>query len=129
MTDLVSDFDFTLPPTSIADHPARPRDSARLLDVPAAGPFIDRHVRDLPGCLRPGDILVANDTAVIPAQLAAMRGEAKIGITLDRILPDGSWHVLARNARRLRPGDTLTFGRSAVTAEVISRGDAGQHMP
>ncbi|GBQ52442.1 tRNA preQ1(34) S-adenosylmethionine ribosyltransferase-isomerase QueA [Komagataeibacter sucrofermentans] len=125
MTDLVSDFDFTLPPTSIADHPARPRDSARLLDVPQAGPFIDRHVRDLPGCLRAGDILVANDTAVIPAQLAAMRGEAKIGITLDRILPDGSWHVLARNARRLRPGDTLTFGRSTVTAEVISRGDAG----
>ena len=125
MTDLVSDFDFTLPPERIADHPARPRDSARLLDVPVEGPIMDRHMRDLPGCLRPGDILVANDTAVIPAQLSAMRGAAKIGITLDRILPDGTWHVLARNARRLHPGDMLTFGESPVTAQVVSRGDAG----
>lgn len=125
MTDLVSDFDFALPPERIADHPARPRDSARLLDVPVEGPFMDRHVRDLPGCLRAGDILVANDTAVIPAQLAAMRGAAKIGITLDRILPDGTWHALARNARRLRPGDTLTFGHNPVTAQVVSRGEAG----
>ena len=125
MTDLVSDFDFTLPPDRIADHPARPRDSARLLDVPVAGPIMDRHVRDLPGCLRAGDILVANDTAVIPAQLSATRGAARIGITLDRILPDGSWHVLARNARRLHPGDRLAFGASPVTADVLACGDAG----
>ncbi len=102
------DFDFHLPPDRIAQHPARPRDAARLLHV-AADALHDRAVRDLPGLLRPGDILVANDTRVIPAQLEGNRGEARIGITLDRPLADGTWHALARNARRLRPGDTITF--------------------
>ncbi len=62
---------------------------------------------DLPGLLRPGDVLVVNDTRVIPAQLAATRGAAKIGLTLDQPRRDGTWHALARNARRLRVGDTL----------------------
>jgi len=110
----IADFDFDLPPDRIAQHPARPRDSARLLHV-AAGGLADRGVRDLPSLLRPGDVLVANDTRVIPAQLSArrLRGggatEARIGITLDRPRPDGAWHALARNARRLRPGDELLF--------------------
>jgi len=104
---LAADFDFELPLARIAQHPARPRDAARLL-VPGATPQ-DRAVRDLPDLLRPGDLLVANDTRVIPAQLEARRGAARIGITLDRPLPDGSWHALARNARRLHPGDTLDF--------------------
>jgi S-adenosylmethionine:tRNA ribosyltransferase-isomerase len=64
-------------------------------------------VGDLPGLLRAGDMLVANDTLVIPAQLSARRGAARIGITLDRPLPDGTWSALARNARRLKLGDTL----------------------
>jgi S-adenosylmethionine:tRNA ribosyltransferase-isomerase len=115
-----SDFDFDLPPDRIAQHPARPRDAARLLHV---GPTLaDRFVRDLPDLLRPGDLLVANDTRVIPAQLAARRGEARIGITLDRPLADGTWHALARNARRLRPGDELRFeGSGALTARVAAR--------
>ncbi len=71
----LSDFDFHLPPERIAQHPARPRDAARLLHVGNA--LADRIVRDLPGMLRPGDLLVANDTRVIPAQLAARRGEAR----------------------------------------------------
>ncbi|MBM9402021.1 tRNA preQ1(34) S-adenosylmethionine ribosyltransferase-isomerase QueA [Gluconacetobacter azotocaptans] len=125
MTDLASDFDFDLPPALVADHPARPRDSARLLDIPVAGPFQDRIVRDLPSLLRPGDLLVANDTAVIPAQLDARRGEARIGITLDRILPDGTWHALARNARRLRAGDVLTFAGVETTAGIVSRDAEG----
>jgi len=113
-----SDFDFLLPPERIAQHPARPREAARLLHVAADGRH-DRVVRDLPDLLRPGDILVANDTKVIPAQLAARRGAARIGITLDRPLPDGTWHALARNARRLHPGDTLAFdGAEDLTAEV-----------
>ncbi|GBQ25209.1 S-adenosylmethionine:tRNA ribosyltransferase-isomerase [Acetobacter estunensis NRIC 0472] len=122
MDDRTADFDFPLPETSIAQHPARPRDSARLLDVPAdpAAPFIDRHVRDLPGLLREGDLLVANDTAVIPAQLHARRGEAKIGVTLDQHQANGSWSALIRNAKRLRPGDTLTFPGMEETAEVAS---------
>ncbi len=102
-----SDFDFHLPPERIAHEPARPRDFARLLHV---GPNLSDHtVRDLPGLLRAGDVLVANDTRVIPAQLTALRGAARIGITLDRPLADGTWLALARNARRLRDGDTLDF--------------------
>jgi S-adenosylmethionine:tRNA ribosyltransferase-isomerase len=84
----------------------------------------DCSVRDLPDLLRPGDVLVANDTRVIPAQLAARRGEARIGITLDRPLPDGTWHALARNARRLHVGDTLAFG-AGLTAEVRDRDTDG----
>jgi S-adenosylmethionine:tRNA ribosyltransferase-isomerase len=77
-------------------------------DVEAAR-LDDRLVHDLPSVLRRGDVLVANDTRVIPAQLTATRGVARIGITLDRPQPDGTWHALARNARRLQPGDTLRF--------------------
>ncbi len=83
-------------------------------------------MRDLPGLLRPGDVLVANDTRVIPAQLAARRGAARIGLTLDQPRADGSWHALARNARRLRPGDTLTFeGAPDLEATLLSRDDDG----
>ena len=108
LTVRLSEFDFDLPPERIAQHPARPRDAARLLHVSLGG-IADRVVRDLPDLLRPGDILVANDTRVIPAQLAARRGGARIGITLDRPLPDGTWHALARNTRRLHSGDLLSF--------------------
>ena len=65
----LSDFDFVLPPERIAQHPAQPRDAARLLHVRPDG-LADRTVRDLPALLRPGDVLVVNDTRVIPAQLA-----------------------------------------------------------
>ncbi len=90
------------------------------------GGLQDRFIRDLPSLLRPGDVLVANDTRVIPAQLAARRGEARIGLTLDQPRADGSWHALARNARRLRPGDTLAFdGAPGLEATLISRDDDG----
>ncbi len=123
----LSDFDFTLPPDRIAAHPARPRDAARLLVVGTGDrPSRDHHIRDLPGLLRPGDLLVANDTRVIPAQLAARRGDARIGITLDQPTPDGAWHALARNARRVRPGDTLRFdGSDDLAATVVERHDDG----
>ena len=124
MTLLASEFDFSLPPGRIAQAPARPRESARLLQVGADG-HADRTMRDLPALLRDGDLLVANDTRVIPAQLAARRGDARIGITLDRMLPDGNWHTLVRNARRLRDGDVLRFEGAAVTATVLSRHEGG----
>ncbi len=113
-----SDFDFHLPPERIAQHPARPRDAARLLHVRRNG-LADHIVRDLPDLLRPGDLLVANDTRVIPAQLTGTRGNARVGITLDRPLADGTWHALARNARRLHPGDTIAF--DGFSAEVRAR--------
>jgi S-adenosylmethionine:tRNA ribosyltransferase-isomerase len=121
----IADFDFVLPPDRIAQHPARPRDAARLLHVTRDG-LADRVVRDLPELLRPGDILVANDTRVIPAQLTARRGAARIGITLDRPRPDGTWHALARNARRLHVGDELHFdGADDLTATVLQRDPDG----
>ena len=122
----LADFDFALPPDRIAHTPARPRDSARMLCVEAAAGLADRCVRDLPEMLRPGDILVANDTRVIPAQLSARRGTARIGITLDQPRADGTWHGLARNARRLRVGDALTFdGADDLAATVTARDPDG----
>jgi S-adenosylmethionine:tRNA ribosyltransferase-isomerase len=120
----LSTFDFHLPPDRIAHTPARPRDSARLLHV--ADALTDHRIPDLAQLLRPGDLLVANDTRVIPAQLAARRGDAAIGLTLDQPRPDNTWHALARNARRLRPGDILTFDADpALHAEIIEKHDDG----
>ena len=116
----LSAFDFPLPPGSIAQAPVRPRDAARLLHVGAE--LTDRVVTDLPALLQPGDLLVVNDTRVIPAQLEGRRGDARIGLTLDQPQADGSWHALARNARRLRPGDVIRFERdAALEAEVLAR--------
>jgi S-adenosylmethionine:tRNA ribosyltransferase-isomerase len=125
MPPTLADFDFELPADRIASHPARPRDAARLLHVATDG-LHDRIVRDLPDLLSPGDILVANDTKVIPAQLTARRGAARIGITLDQPRMDGTWHALARNARRLRAGDELSFeGDAGLTAAVVQRDPDG----
>jgi S-adenosylmethionine:tRNA ribosyltransferase-isomerase len=112
------DFDFELPAERIAQHPARPRHAARLLVVEEA--LRDARVADLPGLLRPGDLLVANDTRVIPAQLEGRRGAARVGITLDQPRADGTWHALARNARRLHAGDALDFA-GGLRARVVQR--------
>ena len=77
-------FDFDLPEDRIALRPVSPRDSARLLVVRADEPLADAAVRDLPALLRPGDVLVFNDTRVIPAQLSGRCGEARIGATLHK---------------------------------------------
>ena len=119
----LSEYDFTLPPDRIAHHPARPRDAARLLVVGEA--LQDRAIRDLPRLLRPGDVLVANDTRVIPAQLEGRRGAARVSVTLDQPRPDGTWHALARNARRLRPGDVIAFGAELNANVESAEGDGG----
>ncbi|QKG71482.1 tRNA preQ1(34) S-adenosylmethionine ribosyltransferase-isomerase QueA [Erythrobacter mangrovi] len=103
-------FDFELPPERIALRPVRPRDAARLLVVRHDGPFEDRGVRDLPALLRKGDVLVFNDTRVIPAQLEGRRGEAKIGATLHKRVDLRRWQAFIRNAKRLREGDAIEFG-------------------
>ena len=81
----------------------------------------DHVVADLPHLLEPGDLLVANDTRVIPAQLTAHRGAARIGLTLDRPLADGTWHALARNARRVAPGDVLSLDGTEMLVAVVGR--------
>lgn len=113
-------FDFELPPERIALRPASPRDSARLLGVGAEGPFIDAVVRDLPSLLRAGDVLVFNDTRVIPAQLEGEVGNARIGATLHKRMDLRRWQAFVRNGRRLKPGVVIAFG-AGVTATAEER--------
>lgn len=116
-------FDFDLPADRIALRPAVPRDAARLLVLDGAA-MRDRQVHDLPGELRAGDLLVFNDTKVIPAQLEGMRGASRIGATLHKREGPRRWRAFIRNARRLRAGDTIDFG-SGVIATAQDRGDDG----
>src|SRR3990170_8962229 len=116
----VSLFDFDLPPQRIALRPTRPRDAARMLVVPGEGEFQDLTVRDLPRMLRAGDVLVFNDTRVIPAQLEGRRGEARIGATLHKRIDLRRWQAVVRNAKRLREGDTIEFA-AGVTAFAETR--------
>lgn len=111
-------FDFDLPQDRIALRPVRPRDAARMLVVRGGdAPFEDRGVIDLPDLLEPGDVLVFNDTRVIPAQLEGRRaaGEAKIGATLHKRIDLRRWQAFIRNAKRVKVGDQLIFG-GGVTA-------------
>ena len=112
-------FDFALPPERIALRPAVPRDAARMLVVTPDG-LADRVVAALPAQLRAGDLLVFNDTRVIPAQLEGTRGAARIGATLHKREGPRRWRAFVRNARRLRDGDAIDFGRD-VTATARDR--------
>ncbi|MCB9956705.1 MAG: tRNA preQ1(34) S-adenosylmethionine ribosyltransferase-isomerase QueA [Parvularculaceae bacterium] len=113
----VSDFDFDLPESAIALRPASPRDSARLLHVGEG--LADLAVRDLPSLLRPGDLLVLNDTKVIPAQLKGVRPARSAGaadpqpveldVTLHKRLSLDSWKAFVRPAKRIREGDRIDF--------------------
>ena len=110
-------FDFDLPPDRIALRPANPRDSARLLLLDGSRTE-DRTITDLPDLLRAGDMLVFNDTRVIPAQLEGRRGDARIGATLHKREGPRSWVAFVRNAKRIRAGDRIDFdGGVAATAE------------
>ena len=102
-------FDFELPPERIALRPAEPRDSARLLRVGTDG-LSDHGVRNLPDLLKPNDLLIFNDTRVIPAQLEGRRGDARIGATLHKREGPRRWRAFIRNAKRLREGDIIDLG-------------------
>jgi S-adenosylmethionine:tRNA ribosyltransferase-isomerase len=105
----VGRFDYDLPEDLIAQEPVEPRDAARLLVVDRqADSLTDRHFRDLPDFLRRGDLLIVNDTRVLPARLLARRqtgGQVEFLLLSRR--SDGSWLSMARPARRLRAGDVL----------------------
>lgn len=123
-------FDFDLPPERIALRPASPRDAARMLVLDGAGPdgvTRDRLVSDLTGELRRGDVLVFNDTRVIPAQLEGVRGEARIGATLHKREGPRRWRAFIRNAKRLRDGETIDFG-AGVTAIATDRAADGSFV-
>ncbi|MDP6388703.1 MAG: tRNA preQ1(34) S-adenosylmethionine ribosyltransferase-isomerase QueA [Alphaproteobacteria bacterium] len=122
-----SNFEFDLPCEMIAQHPVSPRDAARLLEVDPGGSdtLRDRTVGDLPKILRPGDVMVFNDTRVIPARLSGRRGEVAVEVTLLRALPDGAWRGFARPARRLKPGDRIEFSAD-LSAHVHDKDEGGE---
>ncbi|MEO1219919.1 MAG: tRNA preQ1(34) S-adenosylmethionine ribosyltransferase-isomerase QueA [Pseudomonadota bacterium] len=116
-------FDFELPQDRIALRPARPRDAARMLVIGGHdSAFRDAGVLDLPSLLEPGDVLVFNDTRVLPAQLEGRKvgGEARIGATLHKRLDLRRWQAFVRNAKRVKEGDQLIFG-GGVTAIAENR--------
>ena len=120
----VDDFDFDLPRRLIAERPACPRDSARLLHVDGDR-FDDLGVRALPGLLRAGDVMVFNDTRVIPARLFGRRGLAGIELTLHQRVGDAMWKAFARPAKKLKDGDRVVFAED-FSAQVAAKGDAGE---
>lgn len=121
----IDDFDFALPQELIAARPCEPRDAARLLVLPASGQLEDRRILDLPTLLRPGDLVVFNDTKVIPARLAGRRGAASVEVTLHRDLGGCAWRAFAKGARRLQAGDRVAFADdfAAVVSEKHPEGD------
>ncbi|HEV8632043.1 MAG TPA: tRNA preQ1(34) S-adenosylmethionine ribosyltransferase-isomerase QueA [Thermoanaerobaculia bacterium] len=123
---LVSDFDFTLPDAAIAQR-ALPRGESRLLALDAAGAARHRRIRELPDLLRPGDLLVVNDTRVLPARLFARRvpGGGQVEILLAERQGEREWEVLLKPGRRARPGTVLELAPD-LAAEVVERGDDGR---
>ena len=121
----VDHFDFDLPADRIALRPASPRDKARLLRVEGAT-LSDHLASDLPRLLQPGDMLVFNDTRVIPAQLEGRRGAARIGATLHKREGPREWRAFLRNAKRVRDGDRIDFGEgvAATATEKAADGSA-----
>lgn len=124
-------FDFELPEELIALRPARPRDSARLLHVPPRGALDDLTVRDAPSLFRRGDVLVFNDTRVIPARLKGERERdgsiVPVDATLHRRLSPSSWAAFAKPGKRLKPGDRIRFGGATDRACLLGVLDASVH--
>jgi S-adenosylmethionine:tRNA ribosyltransferase-isomerase len=127
----VDEFDFDLPDDRIALRPANPRDAARLLVVREGGAREHRIVRDLPGLLRAGDVLVVNDTKVIPARLYGRRigrdelsEGAKIEMTLHKRVSPHAYLAFVRPAKRLKPGDRVVLGTSL--SGIIGARDGGE---
>jgi len=136
----VDDFDFDLPPENIALRPAVPRDAARLLlvDPDSDQVLSDKQVLQLPDLLRAGDILVANDTRVIPARLHGIRTgrgttTPKIEVTLHQKVDDSSWKAFAKPGRKLAIGDNISFSGTRdvcmadhLNGRVVVKGEGGE---
>ncbi|ESQ76464.1 tRNA preQ1(34) S-adenosylmethionine ribosyltransferase-isomerase QueA [Asticcacaulis sp. AC402] len=119
---LVSDFDFDLPDDRIALRPAEPRESARLLRVDAAGNLSDAHIGDIGRFLRPGDLLVVNDTRVLPVQLHGFRrrdgSDVSVEATLIKATGGSQWQAFLKPGRKVRIGDSLLFRSDFSTVEL-----------
>ena len=134
----LSDFDFELPDDHIALRPVAPRDSARMLRVTPGQPLADLRVSDLPDQLRAGDVLVLNDTRVIPARLKGrrVRGDSVVSVeaTLHKRVNSSTWSAFMRPGKRLAVGDRVSFGAfedracllSSLDATVKEKGEGGE---
>ena len=117
----LADFDFSLPPELIAQHPAPERSASRLLDGRGATP-VDRLFRELPALLTPGDLLVFNDTRVIKARLYGVKATGgAVEVLVERVLPGHEVLAHLRASKSPRPGSVLRLA-SAFDAEVLGRG-------
>jgi len=118
----ISEFDYELPDELIAQHPVIPRDASRLLVLHRdTGEIEHKRFRDLPGYLRAGDLLVLNDTRVIPARLLGRKAETGGAAELLLLQTTGSdiWEAMARPGRRLHPGNVIVFGDDELLAEIL----------
>lgn len=118
-----ADFDFPLPPDLVAQEPARPRDAARLLVVD--DPILDAGVLDLPAHLAPGDLLVVNDTRVLPSRLRGRKGEGKVEVTLHKSVGPDLWWAFAKPAKRLSPGDRIPIA-DGLAVRVEEKAESGE---
>ncbi len=127
----VDEFDFELPSECIALHPAEPRDAARMLIVRPGEPLEDARVTDLLRVLRAGDVLVVNDTRVLPAELVGtrIRGEnrSQVSFNLHKRVDPHTWRAFARPAKRLHVLDRLELGdNGGIAATVAGKGETGE---
>lgn len=128
----LSQFQFDLPEERIALRPVEPQDSARLLVVHGDGRLEDAHIRDLPRFLSPGDVMVFNDTRVLPAALKGVRPardetgqDVACDVNLTERIDARSWRALARPGRRLKEGDRIVFAEG-FSAEITGRHEGGE---
>ena len=122
------DFDYELPSGLIAQEPVEPRDSCRLLVLDRASGQIDHRVfSDLPEYLRSGDILIVNETRVLPARLRGVKDETggAVEVLLLRERYEGAWECLVKPGRRLKPGAKMVFGDGAMTGLIVETLDEG----
>lgn len=119
------DFDFELPEACIAQQAVEPRDHARLLLVVPDSPLQDHHVYDLPNLLRAGDVIVINNTKVIPARLFGHRGAVKVELLLTKSLEATVWRAFARPGKRLKVGDSLIIAED-FQAEILAKHEGGE---
>lgn len=127
----ITDLQFDLPESLIAQEPNPHRDHSRMLVLDrATGHFQDRHFYDLPEFLRPGDVLVLNNTRVFPARLIGTREghTGRIELLLVREIEPNVWETLVRPGRRIQVGARLSFGGGVLTAEVLDRTDTGHRI-
>jgi S-adenosylmethionine:tRNA ribosyltransferase-isomerase len=136
----LSEFDYVLPAQQIAQHPLESRDAARMLMLDyVAGNYEDRFFADLPGLLRGDELVIVNNTRVIPARLLGRRvkaiavagstqpspAEAEIEVLLSHQVDDSTWEALVRPGKKLRVGQRLRFGGGELEAEIIAHGNEG----